>query len=212
MLNEPGIAAEFGPSAFTFANNTNNQRVDSVTIYVPAAGKVIAEANGYVLVDHTNGTIDNIGLQVFTNPNDYVFTYGCSRIFVPSVLPTATDYNYNFGCKNIFDVNSATTLKIYLIVRQFNGASISGSNVMYSSIIATYYPTAYGNTPVVLSNIPQAGVEDGSRDSNPDINVIYKTAEESNAKATDELINTQKDNDQGQNQENGSKPPSDNQN
>jgi hypothetical protein len=200
MFNETGIAAEFGPIQFNLANVTTNQRVDSVTINVPAAGKVVVEANGYAIVNHTSGTADNVGLHVFTDPTDAVYTNGCSRIYVASALPTASDYTYNFGCKNIFNVSSATSLKIYLIVCQYAGASISSTWVMRSSIFATYFPTTYGNTPVVLSNIPQQGVIEGSINDNSIIDIIYQTPEEFNA-SNKEIDNLE--NNKIQDQENG---------
>ncbi len=181
MFNEPGIAAEFGTLMWNLANVTSNQRVDSITINVPAAGKVIVEANGYVIVNHTTGTNDNVGLHVMTDPAGDVFQNGCSRVYVHAALPTASDYTYNFGCRNIFNVTSSTSLKIYLIVRQASGAAISSTWVMRSAIFATYYPTTYGNTPVVLSSMQQQGVVEGSAEDNSTINVIYQSPEEFNA-------------------------------
>ena len=182
MLDEPGVATEYGPNYFFLANNPNNQVVDSVIINVPAAGKVIVDASGYANVFHTDGTMDNIAFNVLTDPSASIFSYGVSSFVVPSAQPgTGVNYRCPFACKNIFNAASPTTLKVYLIVRHSSGASISSSQIAYSVINATYYPTAYGNTPVVLSDFNVTSDGTLTSDQVQPTQVTYQTAEEFNS-------------------------------
>jgi hypothetical protein len=182
ILDEPGVATEYGPNYFFLANNPNNQVVDSVIINVPAAGKVIVDASGYANVFHTNGTMDNIAFNVLTDPSASIFNYGVSSFVVPIAEPgTGVNYRFPFACKNIFNVASPTILKVYLIVRHSSGASINSTQIAYSVINATYYPTTYGNTPVALSDFNVTSNGTLTSDQAQPIHVTYQTAEEFNS-------------------------------
>jgi hypothetical protein len=182
ILDEPGIAVKYGSYFFQLQNLTTNQIVDSITINVPAAGKVIVDAVGYALVDHVNGTTDNVGIHILADPNGDIFISGVSSFVIPAGLPAYTWYRYPFACKNIFNVSSAGSLKLYLVVKQPTGGNTGSSYVAASSIQATYYPTVYGNTPVAVSQLSKTA--DGSISLSGGAQtqqVTYQTAEEFNS-------------------------------
>ena len=185
ILDEPGIAVEALYGFFILSNTTANQLADSVTINVPDAGKVIVEVNGYAGVTHTNGSGDDIIFQVLANPTGNALIPGVSNFNVPSAAPSAT-YHFPVACRNIFNVTGATSLKLYLVVHQYSGASIGSSWIGYPMMQATFYPTAYGNTPVAdvspfsaNASSPSAGVAPAQ--------VTYQTPEEFNAEKTASL-------------------------
>ncbi len=140
ISNEPGIVWEYGPSFFSLENSQANQLVDSIIISPPAAGKVVVKANGYLNVYHVG--FDNIGLNVSTNPSLLIYGSGVSSFTIPDALPDG-DYRYPFTCMNVFDTDGSNDLKVYLIVSQPSGSYIASTDVAFSVIQATYYPTTY---------------------------------------------------------------------
>jgi hypothetical protein len=176
MFDEPGVAGKFSSGA-SIPSLSTNYRIDSITINVPAAGKVIVDAHGWINVTHTNGTSDNVAVHVFTDPTDYVYTYGASSMTIPAECPTSSlGYRQTLSCKNIFDVSSATTLKVYLVGYRATGGS---TYVMDPFICATYYPTVYGSTPVSVTNTTNR--DDGNSTDMGSGNVTYQSADDFNA-------------------------------
>lgn len=142
IVDEPGVAFDYGPDAFTLINSANNQTVISLSIDVPAAGFVVLEASGYLNVVHNNGSTDNIVINVLIDEAEWPFTSGASSFTIPSPLPGAT-YRYPFACRRI-ESASAGPLVAHLVVRQLAGANIASTEVNWSVLQATYYPTNYG--------------------------------------------------------------------
>jgi hypothetical protein len=182
ILDEPGIATQFGPAFFFLTNTTANQVVDSVTINVPAAGKVIV-ATGYVNVFHSIGTVDNVAVNLLTDKAGSIWAHGVSSFTIPAEYPTPSfPYARNpFACKNIFNMASAGSITIYLIVSQVSGAAIGSSQLAFPVINATYYPTAYGNTPVALNSFSVTSDGTSTPAQAKQSQVTYQTAEEFNA-------------------------------
>jgi hypothetical protein len=186
MLDEPGVAAKYMNGFFFAANSTSNQTVDSVTITVPAAGKVIIQSSGYTNFSHTNGTADNISTNILTDPTANIYSPGVSSFVIPTTEPTSSGARQPFANVAIFNAASSGTYKYYLVWRQFSGASIASSTVGYTSIVATYYPTTYGATPINAPSI--AGKGDGSSSTMGSVNAVsYQTAEEYKAAKTSDL-------------------------
>jgi hypothetical protein len=155
ILDEPGIAYKYGPVFYVLENSFGtNQIIDSLTIVTPAGGIVAAEASGFVNVDHAAGTKDEIMLNVATDPAAAPETYGVSSFLLPSDLPPAV-YRQSYVCRRVFEVFTATTLTIYLIVKQTNGGNITNTEVGFSVLQANFYPTTY-NTGLLMQspNIP----------------------------------------------------------
>lgn len=161
ISDEPGIAYKYGaansipkPGIFILSNSNTNQTVDNLTITTPGAGVVVIEATGYVLVQHTQGVADAIVLNVTTDPGeDPLTTYGASSFMVPINLEDSQslqkDYRYPFACRRIININSASSLTVYLVVRQLAGANIDKTEVAYPVLMATYYPTTYDSGTTV---------------------------------------------------------------
>ena len=177
ILDEPGVAAYYNPYFFFLSNTTANQTVDSVSISVPAAGKIVVQSSGYANFSHIIGTTENIGFNVLTNPTSDIFVSGVSSFKISSQAPTALDYREPFANLRIFDAPSAGTYKFYLVVGQFSGSDIGSTNVGYPALVATYYPTTYGSTPIETPGI--ASKQDGSPASATSARTIsYQTAQD----------------------------------
>jgi hypothetical protein len=161
IFDEPGIAYSEGPSFFDLINNASiNQHVDSLVINTPSSGRIIVEATGYINVSHSQGTSDNIALNVPTNPEDQIFIHGGNSFFLPSVLPSAT-YRQSFSCQRLYQVDAPTTLTVYLVIRQFTGANIASTEVAYPVLRATYYATSYNNSNVKMNLRTRVFTPDG---------------------------------------------------
>jgi hypothetical protein len=152
ILDEPGIATRFGDNQgnafFSLQDRTDNQTVSTITINTPSAGKVVVEANGYVSLVHADTVEDDIRLNVLADSNDVVVSYGVSTFTVPGVLQ-AGSYRYPFTCRTIFDVPSATSFEVHLVIQQFWGGNIALTDVAYPVLHAEYSPTTYGPTPLL---------------------------------------------------------------
>ncbi len=159
ILDEPGIAVSYMNTFFFVSAIQKNILVDSVTITVPSSGKIVVQSTGYVNDQgHVKGVSENVALNVSDNPADNPFQSGVSSFVVPDSLPTASNYRTPFSCMRVFDAPAAGTYKFYLFVYQAFG-SIVNMNVAYTSLFATYYPTIYGTTPVLVT--PGSATSDG---------------------------------------------------
>ncbi len=158
ITDEPGIAVAT-PANFTNLTGLNTfDQIGSVEISTPGAGYVVVQAFGYINLDHTNGTFDNVGVNLHdsaTAPGT-VFYEGASSFVVDSPLPTAS-HRYPFSTQSVYEVAGAETLTVYLYANQFSGATPTTTNVAHPQIIATYYPTAYGTVSPAVA--PAAGAD-----------------------------------------------------
>ncbi len=150
ILDEPGIAASYIPAFFSITATLTTYRVDSVVVTAPSSGKFVVQATGYVNFDHTQGTTDNFQFNVSSTPNGALITNGVSTFLVPDSLPSrsgALAYRYPFSCMQVFNAPSAGSYTFYLLAMEYSGNTVS-TDVGFTSLVATYYPTIYGNTPV----------------------------------------------------------------
>lgn len=173
ILDEPGVAAtQF--TSFNFANNTDVQNIAQLTINIPAPGKIILQATGYIYVNSTTGTDRTIMINISSTPTGLPSTYGGARYTVPSGLPTDI-YRSPYTCSRIFNAPSAGPMTFYLNGQQ--SPVFTAAGVYYTVFTAIYYPTAYGNTPVTTSMTTQNSMLE-SEENIIHENVTYQTAEE----------------------------------
>ncbi len=159
--DEPGIATVYGPTFFSLQNSVINQTVTSLTITTPSAGKIVLEGCGYITVDHAQTADDNIGVNILLDPvNDEVYTPGVGSVRIPTVMPASANYRYPFSCRNVLSVNSDTTATFYLVVKQDLGANKANTDIRSSVLHATFYPTAYGQTPSLIERYKSSRDED----------------------------------------------------
>jgi len=143
IFGGPKVALSYGPSFFSLENNPSiNQIVDSLTIYLQTDGVVIAEASGYINIDHTTGVPDNIVINIHTDPNADLFTFGACSFTIPFELASSADYRYSFTCRSVFEITAVQSLSLYLLIRHLNGSKISSTRVAYPVLTATFYGSA----------------------------------------------------------------------
>ena len=162
ILDEPGVTWKLGPDFFSLEDLTVNQTIDSVTISTPASGLVVVRATGYVNVNHGTSR-DNIGVRLMDSEDGSIFLSGVSSFQITSEVPASGSFRYPFSCQSAFVVASASDFTAYLVVRQFSGSNIDQTDVAYSMIIATYYPSNYtgSSTLRTSSSHPEVRSTDG---------------------------------------------------
>ncbi|MCG3127947.1 MAG: hypothetical protein CHACPFDD_02820 [Phycisphaerae bacterium] len=143
IMDEPGVANDHNAS---IAIGTSLTTLASRSITVPAAGYVLALADGDLQISHTNGT-----------DSTYIYGVSDSATSLPSdqdmmtrlagALTTGT-YNFAGSSHGLFSVAAAGSYSFYYLAYEFSG----GSATMYDiQLTLLYVPTAYGT---VESNLP----------------------------------------------------------
>ncbi len=180
ILDEPGIAASY-MTVYQLVGLGVVKAVDSVTITVPSSGKIVVHATGYINSSHTKGTPDNYAVNVDTSLNTSIYASGTSSFLIPDSLPTesgAFACRQPFSCVKVFNAPSAGAHKLYLLAYQYSGDN-SESFVQSTSLVATYYPTVYGSTPV--SQTPGTLSPDGgTANSGSAPSILYETVQQFN--------------------------------
>lgn len=187
MLDEPGVAAKYFNGFFFTSNTTLNQSVDSVTISVPAAGKIVVQSSGYMNFNHTNGTDENMAFNILNSPAGNILVSGISSFNIPASAPTSSTSRQPFANLRIFDAPSAGTYKFYLVLAEFSASTPGGNNIGFPAIVATYYPTTYGSTPTEAPQITDRQQDGSATTARPASTVPYQTAEEYKAAKTRDL-------------------------
>ena len=177
ILDEPGVAGTVRQS-FTFAVNTNSQEISSITINVPAPGKVILQATGYISGSHITGADHLVRLGIGTTNNFSPTVYGSAQFMVPTALPT-DNYKSPYTCHRMFDAPSSGPMTFYLVGDQY-GTPFTTLQVWWTEFTAIYYPTAYGSTPIASSVITSLNSVNGQDDSGITNDLKYQTSEEFN--------------------------------
>ena len=118
----------------TWANYVNG----TVSITVPGPGNIVVEANAYMELDHTNGTADNLFLNIGTTATDGGSPYDEVAWTIPSTDPTSALSPYTFTVRKVFNVTAAGTYTYYLNGEMTSGASGS-DNFYWCRMIATFY-------------------------------------------------------------------------
>ena len=184
ILDEPGVAASYMNNFFFITALQQNLMVDSVTITVPSSGKILVQGSGYSNVEsHVYGVTDNIALNVSDSRADVVFQPGVSSYVVLDSMPTNNfSYRCPFACTRIFNAPTAGTYKFYLFVYEYSG-TVPAGDVAYTTLLATYYPTAYGSTPVAVtpSSLKSSGIAVANQTSNQ---TTYQTVDQFNSEKT----------------------------
>jgi hypothetical protein len=183
ILDEPGIAARYMNGFFTITALQQNLMVDSVTITVPSSGKIIVQSSGYCNVQgHVYGVADNMALNLSDITTDGIWQSGVSSFVVVDSMPNNFYYRSPFACTRIFNAPAAGAYKYYLYVWEYSG-TLSASYVAYTTLLATYYPTAYGTTPVAVT--PASAKTNGIAAANATPNqTTYQTVDQFNAEKT----------------------------
>lgn len=140
----PGIAYNTVPTANIYKTiPASSTALDTITINAPGPGYIFVSATSTVRFSHTNGTMDELQVQISDIP-DYIsyYTYGFTLINLPSVAASSY-YSYSMAAERVFTVEDAGSYSYYLNCRMFSGQN-SGDALFDAEISAIYVPNAYG--------------------------------------------------------------------
>jgi len=190
ILNEPGVANGISPNFFTSLDSLAvDYKIDSVTITIPTNGYVDVTAGCYVQTDHVEGAGTDIFVGIAKTQNIDYFVPGCVVVGISNVRPTGNERIPAFSTR-LFSEPAGT--HTYFLVAERNSGGTSNTNIANPSIVARFFPTAYGSIATTSfdndPDFPQlTGISpDGSQ---PFINpfIRIQTLEETNARLKAEL-------------------------
>lgn len=122
-----------------FTTTCQNYAGGTVTVTAPAAGRVLVQANAYVQLDHTTGTVDTLALGIGTTATDCGSATNQVNWQIPAAYPTHPLQNMTFTVRRDFTVPAAGTYTYYLNGMMSSGASGS-DRFWFASLDAVYYP------------------------------------------------------------------------
>jgi hypothetical protein len=155
ILDEPGIAQNDDYSGETISP-TGVTNIVGATINVPGPGYVVAMAHGIGRIAGTSLGSAIVGLELAynTTPNSaYATSFGFTNAeFSEWVVNFST-----IAVQRIFECAEATTLNVYL--NGYRAYDAGEARVLYSHILLTYYPTAYGGITKTVSASEAGGYD-----------------------------------------------------
>jgi hypothetical protein len=146
LLDEPGIdfVRSLPPNTFR-AIPAGTTALDSIKVTVPAAGFVNVQANANIGIDHINGILDQLIIQVTADPDTIVANdYGLAMIMVPPEMPTSSQYVLPVDAHRPFDVPAAGEYTFYVNAKMLAGSGDFDS-FFNLQLTAMYLPTSYGS-------------------------------------------------------------------
>ncbi len=109
-----------------------------VTLSVPSAGTIVVTAAGRLVLNHSFGTEDTVG--VFIGNASGVCTYPFAWIGeVSSSSPTAAFFDLSYSITTAFTVSAAGTYTLYLNAHMWRGWD-AGDRLLTASVVAVFYP------------------------------------------------------------------------
>jgi hypothetical protein len=134
------IVASSQSAATTYIGSTiTNYSNGEVTITVPRNGRIVVEANAWVILYHVNGTPDTLSLTIGATSTDAGNSYNAVRWDIPSENPTASSVDRTFTVRRSFVV-TAGTYTYYLNGRMLSGDADFNDKFWFSAMLATFYP------------------------------------------------------------------------
>lgn len=127
-------------SAQTSIGACTNQADGQVTISVPAAGTISVDADAWIYLNHTNGTMDWAQIHIGTSSSDCSSAdYAMMIAQVPANYPTATTQHSLHVMRSV-TVTSAGTYTYYLNGEDTSAGHDPQDKFWYSNLRAVYYP------------------------------------------------------------------------
>jgi hypothetical protein len=143
ILAEAGIANDIGTNFFTSLTTLQiDYKIDSVTIVIPADGYVELTAGCFVNTDHQEGQPTDVFIGISKTQNIDYFVPGCVVVGISNTRPTGNDRVPAYSTR--LYTETAGTHTYYLVAERNLGGS-EMTNVANPSIIARFFPTAYGS-------------------------------------------------------------------
>jgi hypothetical protein len=162
ILDEPGISVSYPNPSFTYLTVGGYTTVDSVDITIPASGYVVVTIGGYINLFHTTATQTMVYLGIDKSRNTVIFGSGYGSVVHEIPASQSTDYwQQSFSSSRVYS-ETAGTYRYYFNARYASGTNVS-TNVAFTSIRATYYPTLYGtssmNATTMDAGIPSETID-----------------------------------------------------
>jgi hypothetical protein len=132
------IATSTSVAYTTVGTSWTNYSGGSVSITVPGPGTIVVEANTWMMLDHTNGTLTRLYLAIGTSATDGGNATDWVAWDIPAAMPTLAESNYTFTVRNLFTVSSAGTYTYYLNGMMASGAS-ANDQFYFDRMIATFH-------------------------------------------------------------------------
>ena len=121
-------------------DSVTNYSGGTVTVNAGGSGTVIVEANVWVRLNHTNGTLDTLLLVIGTTATDGGDIYNDVRWDIPSAYPTVANINHTFTVRRIFSISGAGSYTYYLNGQMLSGYSAGTDCFWFAAMHAIFYP------------------------------------------------------------------------
>lgn len=143
ILNEPGVANHIGTVFFTsLVTLQADYKIDSVAITIPSNGYVELTAGCYVNTEHVIGDSTYIFVGISKTQNIDYFVPGCVVVGIPSSRSSGSDALPAYSTRLYSE--TAGTHKYYVVAERNSGGK-STTNIANPSIVARFFPAAYGS-------------------------------------------------------------------
>lgn len=109
----------------------------TITVTAPTAGTIVIDANAWIQLDHTTGTIDALVVGIGTSATDCGTAFDEVHYQIPAAIPTYAGLTDNtFHVTRTFTV-AAGTYTYYLNAQMTSGAS--GDRFWFASMQGAFY-------------------------------------------------------------------------
>jgi hypothetical protein len=113
----------------------------SVTITVPGPGTIWVTAQTWTLLEHTNGTEDNLIVAIGTTTVDCGSAYYQGRVELPSAYPTASSIDTTTFVHRPISVLAGGSYTYYLNGYMSSGYAASTDRFWFASMVAQFFPS-----------------------------------------------------------------------
>lgn len=186
---EAGVANHIGSVFFTSLDSTQyDYKIDSLTITIPTDGFVELTAGCYINTTHVEGTPTDIFVGISKTQNIDYFVPGCVVVGISNARPTGNERVPAYSTRLYAEEAGTHT---YYLVAERNLGGTNNTNIANPSIVAKFYPTAYGSvTTTSFDNKELPELSNVSIDGSIKFNnsfLLVKSLEETNARLKEEL-------------------------
>lgn len=141
ILDEPGVANNHGGSSSMLSTVS---ALLSRSITVPAAGFVLALAQGDLEIGHVTGTTTDCAYGVSKSATSLPIDQDVQTL-LPSALPSGT-YDFSASAHGLFSVDGPGTFTFFFDGSRSSGSANGHATMFDLQLTLVYFPTAYGST------------------------------------------------------------------
>lgn len=127
-----------GSTTYLDNDTCRNYNLGTITITAATNGTIVVEANVRLLLSHTNGTEDQIILNIATTNNNCYDAYDEMITTFPSGLNTFSQKNFTYTVRNVFTVSTGTYTYYLNGIKPYG--IVNNDCFWYASMQAYFYP------------------------------------------------------------------------